>query len=104
MKGLFDDFLQTPNQGSPHVEALSKLLQNRPSPRDTNSTPGRSAILILLNTMAHELKEPDFKWMGDLMAAAWAGEGGWDRQTLVDALGRDRQQMPTVQGPEAKLP
>lgn len=104
MRGLFEEFLSPTQQGNPHAEALAKVLKDRPSIRDTKSVPRRSALLVLLKTMEYELKDPAYGWLADCMAGAWAGEDGWDRQTLVDALGRDRQQTPPQPQAETRLP
>lgn len=72
------------------VAALKDLLKDRPKYRDTHTDSRRSAILILLQTWSREFEDDDYKIAAELMAEAWSGEHGWDRHTLVDALGRDR--------------
>lgn len=99
------DFLpgvQLEPEGDPRITALKDLLDKREKSRDTNTIPRRSAVILLLRTLSRDTGIEEYRWLADAMADAWAGEGGWDRHTLVDALGRDRNgSLPSQPG---KLP
>lgn len=97
--GLFGG-MTTQEMSDPRVAALKDLLEKRPPERDTHTTATRSAAILLMQALGREFKMDELDWLSVKMAGAWAGEAGWDRHTLVDALGRDRPQPVQQIGPQ----
>ncbi|MCA1818510.1 MAG: hypothetical protein LC620_00395 [Halobacteriales archaeon] len=102
------------------VEAMGKLWGTREYQRRTFGNPDRTRAMTLLHALADplaatqadsravpaqiELTLPYLKDLAEGMAASWAGEGGWDTDRLVKAIGAAKAQNTFIKPIEGRDP